>query len=130
MLRLSTCRFSEAAEWGWRRGLFAFWRLPACQAVDERAKNEGAVGAAKKVFAGTFWMRHHAQYIAACIYDSGNVAYGAVWVRSAGYLSIRSAIPEDNTVVIFQFLYGGWVRIVAAVIVRDGNAEHLTLGGA
>ena len=70
-------------------------------------------------------MGHEAGDVALAIADAGDVVHGAVGIAGGVVGAVGSGVAEEDLVVFFQIGEGGFIAIVIAVAMGDGNLEDL-----
>jgi hypothetical protein len=74
-------------------------------------------------------VRHEAGYVAFAIADAGDVVHGAVGIAGVVVFAVGRGIAEKNLVIFFERGERGFVAIVVAVTVGDGEFEDLAFSG-
>lgn len=87
-------------------------------------EDEPPVGAAKKRFAGAFWMGHQPGHIALLIADPGDVFQGPIGIGGVGGCALGIDIFPEDLATIPKLGERFGVSEIAPLPVRDGDAEE------
>src|SRR5690606_5675576 len=73
-----------------------------------------------ELFVGcAFGMWHHAENIALCVTDAGNIICGPVWIVYRTGFTVFIAVPEQYLIVLIQQRKCGIVGIIFALAMSD-----------
>jgi hypothetical protein len=102
----------------------------AYEGFDHGAEDYQAVLGVEDGFYGAFGMGHQASYVALAIADAGDVVCGAVGIAGVVVIPVGRGVAKKNLVIFLESGKRGFVAIVVAVAVGDGEFENLAfLGG-
>src|SRR5713226_1003515 len=94
---------------------------------DHGAEDHQAISGAQCRFHGAFGMGHQPGDIALAVADSGDIADRAVGIAGVIVGAIRRRVTKDDLTIFLEGRERGFVAIVVAVAMRDGNLEDLAL---
>jgi hypothetical protein len=84
-------------------------------------EQDPAVGITEEGIRSPFRVRHEAEYVTACVADTGDIVEAAVRIGGVGYLTVGVTVPEQDLIVVNDLFQRGFVGKIAAFRVRNGN---------
>src|SRR5450759_3260933 len=93
-----------------------------------RAEEFEPIGAAERGLGTALRMRHHAQHVAACVDDAGDVMSRPVWVGAVRHAAARVTVAKDHLSTLLESRKRRGIGEVVALAMADRDAQHLTLG--